>query len=107
MKAFRLIGGNTRFALQRSYLSGNCIPAVVGISLVDGKRAIAAESDIVWLDDFRFKPCAAPDELGRFAIYDCQAEDIVARGDGYGEAETMAVLMNIRQLLRVAQEAVI
>jgi hypothetical protein len=102
MKTFRIHGNATRYALQRTYMAGNCIPAVIGISLVDGKRALARESDIIWLDDFRFKPIACPDELGRFAIYDCEAEDICHRGDAYKEAETIAVLLNIKHCLQQA-----
>lgn len=99
MKTFRLIGNTTRFALVRTFKSAGVIPAVVGISL-DGKRkTIAGEADIIWLDDFRYKPAQAPDALGRYSIHDCEREDIVDRAGTCSEAETIAVLMNIRELL--------
>lgn len=98
MKAFRLVGSAQPFALERTIMSAGCIPGVVGISQ-DGKRAIAAEADIIWLDDFRFKPALAPDALGRYSIHDCDRDDIIDRAATWSEAEKIALLMNIRTLL--------
>lgn len=99
MKTFRIMGNNTRFALERSFKSAGCIPAVSGISM-DGKtKALAAESDIVWLDDFRYVPAMAPDELGRYAIHDGQEEQIVDRVQSIDEAQQTAMLMNLREIL--------
>ena len=99
MRTFRLIGNKTQFALERSFKSAGCIPAVVGISM-DGKRkTIAAEADIIWLDDFRYKPIQVPDALGRYGVHDGEAEDIIDRAPTAGEAETMAILLNIKAAL--------
>lgn len=100
MKTFRLIGNTTRFILERTFKSANCIPAVVGITPDGTKRTIAAEADIIWLDDFRYKPVMVPDELGRFAVHDGDAEDIIDRALSAKGAETMAILLNIREELK-------
>lgn len=100
MRTFRLVGNPTRFNLQRSYLAANCIPAVVGYT-EDGKRmTVAREADIIWLDDFRYKPVMVPDELGRYAIHDGEAEDIIDRALSAKSAETIAVLLNIKDVLK-------
>lgn len=99
MRTFRLIGNATRFALDHCYLSAGCIPAVVGRTL-DGKRmTVAREADIIWLDDFRYQPIRVPDALGRYAVHDGENEDICHRAPTAQEAQTVALLLNIKDKL--------
>ena len=51
------------------------------------------------MEDFRYQPTLSPDELGRFAVHDGEAEDICHRVGTAKEAETMAILLNIRAQL--------
>lgn len=51
------------------------------------------------IEDFRYQPIVHPDQLGRYAVHDGDNEDICHRTETVKEAQTIAILLNIRDQL--------